>query len=75
MKIKRDWQKRFADLINKELNAYKREDNNPNNLWIKVGVKDTIYLLGEAMNPNYKWANGFREFCKEIGIDFNLIER
>ena len=36
--------------------------------WIMVGIKDTLYLLGESINEEYKWANGWRKFCEDMGI-------
>lgn len=49
MKIKCGWQKRFADVINKELCAYKKEGLSEQNRWIICGIKDAVYLLGESL--------------------------
>jgi hypothetical protein len=71
MKIKRKWQERFAESINKEQAAYKKEGDNFENRWILTGMKDTIYLLGAAINKEeYSWASGFQKFCKELGVNF-----
>lgn len=75
MKIKRGWQKRFADVINRDLRAYEKEGLSEQNRWIICGMKDTIYLLGESLNQDYRFANGFRKFCEEMGIDFEKIGR
>ena len=70
MKKKRDWEKRFADSINKEIKAYKKEGLSENNRWCICGIKDTLYLLGSAINEKeHSWASGFQKFLKEIGIE------
>ena len=71
MIIKKGWQKRFADRINKEILTYKKEGReSTDRKWIVLGIKDTVYLLGECMNEKeYSFANGFQKFCKEMQID------
>ncbi len=71
MIIKKDWQKRFANRINKEISAYKKEGVTEQNRWILTGMKDMIYLLGESINKDdFSFADGFQRFCKEMQIDF-----
>ena len=68
---KKGWEKRFADRINKELEAYRKEGLTKDNRWIICGIKDTIYLLGESINKEeYSYAFGFQRFCRDFKINF-----
>lgn len=70
MHIKKDWQKRFGEAIKKEIANYAKEGATQDERWILVGIKDTLYLLGEAINKEeYSYANGFLKFCEELGVD------
>ncbi len=70
MHTKKDWQKRFGESIKKEIAQYSKEDATQEDRWVLLGIKDTIYLLGEAINKDeYSFAIGFLKFCEELGID------
>jgi len=69
LKIKRDWQQRFSERLNRELEAYRREASTEMNRAILIGFKDCLYLLGEAINKeDYSFANGFERFCNDLEI-------
>lgn len=70
MHIKRDWQKRFGEAIKKEIAQYTKEGATQDDRWVLLGIKNTIYLLGEAINKEeYSFANGFIKFCEELDIN------
>lgn len=64
---------KFGQLIQKEINAYKKEGDTEENRRFVTGIKDAVYLLGVAINEKeYSWANGFEKFCKRLNINFDL---
>lgn len=76
MVLKKGWRERFAESVNKELTSYSKERPGAAKRDIIMGMKDAVYLLGVAINPNeYKWAPGFVKFCEELGIDFSVLRK
>jgi len=69
----------FVQRINRELKAYEREQSISSikemNHNFCVGIKDTLYLLGTSYGEEYEWARGFEKFCREIGIDWELLQK
>ena len=75
VKKKRGWEQRFAEKINREVSAYRKEGLTEQNRWIICGIKDTIYLLGECINKDkYSFANGFQLFLKDTGITIEEVK-
>lgn len=68
IKLRRGWQKRFADYINKESAGNHASSFTEARAW-NTGLKDAVYGLGLAINEDeYRFANGFSKFCKDMGI-------
>ncbi len=69
LKIKKNWQQRFSERLNREFNAYRKEAPSEMNRAIQIGFKDCLYLLGESLNKEaYSFANGFEKFCNDLEI-------